>query len=162
MSRKFGDPPLSARLMNHWLVALFGLFGTCAIATVPRLFEMPGSFWMGGKVATWVARRAEVLLGSTVPKKPPPWIMKPGMERWTKLEAIACVVGSMMKNRFWSRYFRKLVTVIGFCWPKRAISMLPSTVVIRTALLTSGSEKAVDRSIERAGAPEYSVKSATW
>ena len=39
------EPPLlSARLMNHWLVALLGLPPTFAIAIVPRRLEMTGSF----------------------------------------------------------------------------------------------------------------------
>ncbi len=48
VSRSLGSPPLSARLMNHWLVALLGSPLTLAIAIVPVVLEIPGSFWMAG------------------------------------------------------------------------------------------------------------------
>src|SRR6476660_7242643 len=79
-----------------------------------------------------------------------------------KLEAVPFAFASKIKYFFWSTYFRKLATVIGFCWPKRATSILPRSVKNSTASVTSGSEKALARSIELGGAPAYSVKSAIW
>ena len=55
--------------MNHSLVALLGCPASFAIAIVPRVFEIPGSFWMGGKGRTWVGWAGGGGAGLTVPEK---------------------------------------------------------------------------------------------
>ena len=74
---------LSARLTNHWLVALFGLPPSLAIATVARTLERVGlnSLTTGGSVGM-AEPRGEA---ASLKRKPPPWMTKPLASRWKKL-----------------------------------------------------------------------------
>ena len=66
VSRLFGGPLLSIRLMNHWLVALSGSSGSFAIAIVPRTLCKSGraSFGIGLKAVTGPGKRTGGSVGS--------------------------------------------------------------------------------------------------
>ena len=74
---------MSARLKNHWLVALLGSLPSFAIAIVPRMLfgaEVPAGLGSLTTGANWVT--LGMLIGLPLTVKPPPWTTKPGTERW--------------------------------------------------------------------------------
>ena len=74
---------LSARLKNHWLVALLGSLPSLAMAIVPRTLlaaPLPAGFGSLTTGANWVTLPIDTGLPATV--NPPPCTTKPGTERW--------------------------------------------------------------------------------
>ena len=75
---------LSARLKNHWLVALLGSLPSFAIAIVPRTLlgtVVPDGLGSLTTAANWVT--LSILIGlPAVTLNPPPCTTKPGTERW--------------------------------------------------------------------------------
>ena len=147
---KFAE--LSARFTNHWLDALFGSPPSFAIATVPRRFEMPGSFWIVANVGT------DSSPSVVVHRNPPPCTMNPATERCMKLFAY----------RPASTYAKKFATEIGFVASKSATSIVftvaPMRKLTRTALpVTSGSRNSAPSSTVCAVPPRRSAgDTACW
>ena len=78
---------LSARLKNHWLVALLGSLPSFAIAIVPRTLLAtvpPAGFGSLTTAGNWVT--FPIAIGvEPVTVKPPACTTKPGTERWTNV-----------------------------------------------------------------------------
>ena len=76
---------LSARLKNHWLVALLGSEPSLAMAIVPRTLLaalVPDGFGSLTTGSPELTSSINIPGWPSLTVNPPPWTTKPGTERW--------------------------------------------------------------------------------